>query len=134
MLEILGRRRKPLGSVTRHLYPGNALTEDYPHAGIKRAIVRGPAKWTEKPVWVKSRHPLVETVCSMGLVHLVYPKMVLHLVDKIDKRVSVRNVREGFNGGDDLVSELIESPATEIPSGPSRRRQTPVGTPEVHMS
>ncbi len=42
--------------------------------------------------------PLAETARSVDLVHLVDPKLALHLVDEIDKRVGVHNVREGFNG------------------------------------
>jgi len=41
---------------------------------------------------------VAETARSVGLVHLVDPKLALHLVDEIYKRVGVHNVREGFNG------------------------------------
>jgi hypothetical protein len=34
----------------------------------------------------------------VSLVHLVDPKLALHLVDDIDKRVGVHNVRECLNG------------------------------------
>ncbi|WEW59264.1 hypothetical protein PRK78_004733 [Emydomyces testavorans] len=42
---------------------------------------------TGKLVMMESRHPLAESARPMGLVHLVNPKLSLHLVDEIDKRV-----------------------------------------------
>jgi hypothetical protein len=61
-------------------------------------MVKGTVELTGKLVGMESRHPLAETARSVGLVHLVDPKLALHLVGEINKRVGVHNVREGFNG------------------------------------
>ena len=61
-------------------------------------MVKVTVELTWKLVRMESRHPLAETACSVGLVHFVDPKLTLHLVDKIDKRIGVHNVREGING------------------------------------
>lgn len=60
--------------------------------------MKGTVELIGKLVRIESRHLLVETACSVGLVHLVDLKLALHLVDEINKHVSVYNVREGFNG------------------------------------
>ena len=60
-------------------------------------MAKGTVELTGKLVGMESRHPLAETARSVGLIHLVDPKLALHLVDEIDKRVGVHNVREGFN-------------------------------------
>jgi len=61
-------------------------------------MVKGTVKLAGKLVGVECRHPRAETSQTVGLVHLVNPKLALHLVDKIDKRVGVHNVKEGSNG------------------------------------
>ena len=60
-------------------------------------MVKGTVELTGKLVRVECRHLLAETARSVGLVHLVDPKLALRLVDEIDKRVGIHNVREGFN-------------------------------------
>ena len=52
-------------------------------------MVKGTVELTVKLVGMESRHPLAETARSVALVHLVDPKLALHLVDEIDKRVGV---------------------------------------------
>jgi hypothetical protein len=47
---------------------------------------------------MESRHLLVETARFISLVHLIDLKLALYLVDEIDKRISVYNVKEGLNG------------------------------------
>jgi hypothetical protein len=61
-------------------------------------MVKGTVEFTGKLVGMESRHPLAEKARSVGLIHLVDPKLALHLVDEIDKRIGVHNIREGFNG------------------------------------
>ena len=62
-------------------HPDSVVIEDHLHVGIKCAMVKGTVELTGKLVGVESRHPLAETARSVGLVHLVDPKLTLHLVD-----------------------------------------------------
>jgi hypothetical protein len=57
-------------------------------------MVKGTDKLTRKLVGMESRHPLAETSRSVGLVHLVNPKLTLHLMDDVNKRVGVHNVKK----------------------------------------
>jgi hypothetical protein len=75
----------------------SAIAEDHLYAGIKYVIVKGTVKLTGKLVRMKCQHSLAETACSVGLVHLVDPKLALYFMDKIDKRVGIYNAREDFN-------------------------------------
>lgn len=62
-------------------------------------MVKGTVKFTGKLVRMESRRLLAETPRYERLVYLVNPKLALHLMDEIDKRIDVHNVREDFNGG-----------------------------------
>jgi hypothetical protein len=61
-------------------------------------MVKGTVEVTRKLIGMESRHPLAETACSVGLVHLVDPKLALYLVDEINKHIGVHKVKKGFNG------------------------------------
>lgn len=64
-------------------------------------MVKGAVKLTGKLIEMESQYPLAETIHSIGLVHLLNPKLALHFVDEIDKHIGVHNVRKGLINKDE---------------------------------
>ncbi|GMF72050.1 unnamed protein product [Aspergillus oryzae] len=64
-------------------------------------MVKGAVKLTGKLIEMESQYPLADTIHSIGLVHLLNPKLALHFVDEIDKHIGVHNVRKGLINKDE---------------------------------